>query len=50
MNDYHVRNDNRRATLVTLHAVCGPRDELEPGVNRCQIVLISAGVALLRRC
>jgi hypothetical protein len=26
----HVRNDNRRATLVTLRAACGPGDELEP--------------------
>jgi hypothetical protein len=28
-----VRNDNRRATLVTLKAVCGPGDELEPVVT-----------------
>ena len=29
----HVRNDNRRATLVALKAVCGPGDELEPVIT-----------------
>ena len=29
----HVRNDNRRATLVKLRAVCGPGDELEPVIT-----------------
>ena len=29
----HVRNDNRRATLVTLKAVCGPGDELQPVIT-----------------
>jgi hypothetical protein len=29
----HVRNDNRRATLVRLKAVCGPGDELEPVIT-----------------
>jgi hypothetical protein len=29
----HVRNDNRRASLVTLKAVCGPGDELQPVIT-----------------
>ena len=29
----HVRNDSQRARLVTLRAVCGPGDELEPVIT-----------------
>jgi hypothetical protein len=29
----HVRNDDRRAALVTLKAVCGPGDGLEPVIT-----------------
>jgi hypothetical protein len=29
----YVRNDNDRPKLVTLKAVCGPSDELEPTIT-----------------